>query len=129
MLHFPQEALRYEGAIFWVDASFRARNDIKSWEDIFRQVITNGDIQFCQYSDMYLNIQYTTYNMMSFLVTNISRQHSMLHQQSGAVLIYNTEWAFTNVLWWMYLCSLDVRLVYGHLYIDVTRSLSIYISL
>ncbi|KAK2151115.1 hypothetical protein LSH36_375g03017 [Paralvinella palmiformis] len=47
--------------------------------------------------------------MFYFLVTDPTKQIFIKSYQSGAVLIYNTEWVFASVLWWMYLCSLEGR--------------------
>ena len=47
--------------------------------------------------------------MYQFLVSDTLRQRDVGQVESGAMLLYNTEFAFTQVLWWMYLCSLDAR--------------------
>ena len=93
-----------------MDASFRAMNNISQWEDVLRLALANGGIVMAEYKPSAdVTIHWVDPMMFYFLVTDPTKQIFIKSYQSGAVLIYNTEWVFASVLWWMYLCSLEGR--------------------
>jgi hypothetical protein len=96
--------------VFWVDASFRASQPVDEWEDIFDLAVHNGGIVMT-YNESgnrpFTNYAFSDPRMFEYLPTNIEIQKELIQQCSCSVLVYNTEFVFYNVLWWMYLCSLE----------------------
>jgi hypothetical protein len=108
-IHF-QDILHKYGAAFWVDASFRAVDSIDLWQDVFNVALENGGIVMV-YNETgekpLTNFAWSDPYMFQFLPTDLEIQKNLIQQCSCAMLIYNTEFVFHKVLWWMYLCSLE----------------------
>lgn len=80
------------------------------FEHYFDQVIRTGGVLLGRNKHSVLtNVGWSDPVMFQFLVSDTLRQREVGQVESGAMLIYNTEFAFTQVLWWLYLCSLDDR--------------------
>ena len=105
-----QEVLSEYGAVFWIDASFRAVDPVDSWQEVFDLALRNGGIVMV-YNETgekpLTNYAWSDPYMFQFLPTDLEIQKALIQQCSCAVLMYNTEFVYHNVLWWMYLCSLE----------------------
>ena len=105
-----QDILKNHGAAFWVDASIRIIKPIEDWTNPFNQVIHNGGMLLVHHSyPHYSNFAFTDPVMYEYWPTDVERQKSVHQTCSCAMLIYNTEIIYNNVLYWTYLCSLSLE--------------------
>ena len=96
------------GAIFWVDASFRAKDRVEEWGDIFQTAIRNKGMVLVKHPyPHWSNYAFTDPVMYKFMPTDVDRQKTVHQVCTCAMLIYNTEVIYKQVLYWMYLCSLE----------------------
>jgi hypothetical protein len=100
--------LNFFGAVFWVDASFRALEPVDKWNDVFHLAMHNkGMVLVTPPNKVYSIYAFTDPVMFNFLPTDTERQKAVGQACSCAMLIYNTEFIYKHVLHWMYLCTLE----------------------
>ena len=103
--------MRRHGAVLWVDASVRLKHHIKEWDIVFKVALSSGGISMgsegYKYDGIFTVIGWADPNQFHYLVTDEVKLTPVPMIGSCIVLMYNTEKTFSEVLWWMYLCSLD----------------------
>ena len=100
--------LREFPALIYMDSSVRFLNG--SLTHIQNVAMQNGGIVMLTGSpDSIYSI--TDYGMYKYLPSDIEALKTVHCLQSGALLVYNTEVVFRNVLWWWYMCALEMPCV------------------
>ena len=81
---------------------------MEEWGDIFQTAIRNkGMVLVSHPYPNYSNYAFTDPVMYKFMPTDVDRQKTVHQVCTCAMLIYNTEIIYKQVLYWMYLCSLE----------------------
>lgn len=99
-----QEVLRTNDGVFWLDATVRLATS--TIEPLYKASVDTGGILHFR-AVPHPNIASVSPHIYSYIPTDLESQRHTLQTSTAAVLVYNTETMFWNVLIWWYLCALE----------------------
>ena len=99
-----QILVREFGGVFYIDSSIRLRRS--DMADIYTILLRNGG--FVALTDTSTSVYQVTYSeRYLYLPTNVTKLKEGNMFQAGALLVYNTEAVYRNIVYWWILCSLE----------------------